>query len=78
MILKYLLRKAQDDFNAKRYNAEIKKLNWILLLNPIAFNYGLRGGIHRLIGNLDKAIKDYSKAIELDSENCEYYNGRAG
>ena len=72
MILKYLLRKAQDDFNAKRYNAEIKKLNWIIFLNPIPFNYSLRGGVYRLIGNLDKAIIDYSKAIELVSDNCEY------
>ncbi len=77
LILKYLLEKANLDFEAGRFDSELKKLYWVILLNPTAFNYSLRGGVNMKANRLDKAIEDYTKAIEIDPNLMEYYCSRA-
>jgi len=49
----------------------------VIILNPIAFNYSLRGGVYMKAGKVDKAIKDYSKAIMLEPNQMDLYRSRA-
>ncbi|MGB0525074.1 MAG: caspase family protein [Flammeovirgaceae bacterium] len=47
-----------------------------LAYEPLADAYYQRGIAQRKNGELDAAIEDYSKAIELDSLNPDFYNSR--
>ncbi|MBP9015911.1 MAG: tetratricopeptide repeat protein, partial [Candidatus Atribacteria bacterium] len=50
------------------YNAIIN----LLPHHPVA--YAQRGNVYYYLGDIDKAIDDYSKAIELESDFAEAYN----
>ena len=76
-ILHILVRKMQNEYHLANYLAEIKTLNWIILINPIASNYALRANIYGVLKNFEKAINDDSTAIELQPNNYDYYRDRA-
>src|ERR1035437_5259273 len=76
-ILKYLFAKIEMDFNNRRFESEIKKLNLVLILNPIAFNFSLRGGIYKILRSYNQAIKDFTKAINLEPNNADFLRSRA-
>ena len=76
-ILKLLFSKMQKEFYSKKYAKEIKTLNWIILINPIAFNYNLRGDAFELNNENRKAIEDYTRAINISPDIPEYYASRA-
>jgi len=83
-----LLRKLQPAYDAhdkavelagkKEYAAAIDKVNQAIKLAPReAMFYNLRGRLHQQRKNLDKAAKDFDKAVELYPEMYVYriYNG---
>ena len=76
-ILKLLLKEMQKQYANKDYSSELKTLNWIILLNPIASNYSLRGDVYGLLGNYKKAIEDKSTAISMTPTDFELYSSRA-
>ena len=78
--------KAEIYRNQKKYNlaedAYTKAIENITKLNSsndeIAYSYSLRGKFYEdYIGNYQKAIEDYSMAIDLNPDNSRYYFSRA-
>lgn len=76
-VIKQLAIACRNDFENKQYEKEIKKLRWLIWLNPTSLNYSIRAGIYKNLNQYDKAIKDISKAISINPNNAEYYENRA-
>ena len=76
-VLKQLIIAGDKDFENKRYNQRIKKLNWLIRLNPIPSNYSLRAGAFSSLEQYDNAIKDISKAIDINPYYADFYRSRA-
>ena len=76
-IIKKLAIACDKDFENKQYEKEIKKLRWLIWLNPISANYHNRAGKLGNLKQFDDAIKDVSKAININPNNMYYYMRRA-
>jgi tetratricopeptide (TPR) repeat protein len=51
---------------------ELDRLNAMQAANADAGNYVRRGGVYNKQGELEKAIADVTKAIELDPANAKF------
>ena len=76
-ILKQLAISCNKDFENKQYKKEIKKINWLIRLSPLPSNYSLRAGVFSKLKQYDKAIKDISKAIDINPYYAAFYQSRA-
>lgn len=66
-----------DCLNSKDHDLRIKSCSLLLQRNPKdVIAYHNRGEAYGLNGNLDRAISDYTKAIELNPSYAPAYNGR--
>jgi len=67
-------------YKTDKYEQGINELNKATLMengvrNADAFYY--KGCCHLYIGKLDLAVKDFTKAIDIDGNQAKYYNGRS-
>ena len=76
-VLKQLAIAGKKDFENKNYNQQIKKMNWLIRLNPIPSNYSLRSDAFSNLKQYDNAIRDISKAIEINPKYADFYRSRA-
>jgi tetratricopeptide (TPR) repeat protein len=64
----------------KKYELALDDFNKSIEIDPkhdgISTSYHHRGWIHHTIGNLEKAIQDYSRAIELEPDYYLAHNNR--
>jgi tetratricopeptide (TPR) repeat protein len=66
-----------DCLDSKDHDLRIKGCSLLLQRNPKdVIAYHNRGDAYGLKGDLDRAISDYTKAIELDPNYAPAYNGR--
>ena len=75
-VLKQLAIAIKKDFEIKN-RIDFKKYNWLIRLNPIPSNYSLRAGAYSNVKQSDKAIKDISKAIDINPYYADFYKSRA-
>jgi len=77
LITKKLISAGRQDFENKRYSKQIKKYNWLIRLNPIPSNYSIRAHAFSNLEQYDNAIKDISKAIDINPYYADFYRSRA-
>ena len=76
-VIKKLAMSCQKDFDSKQYEKEIKKLKWLIWLNPTSTNYSVRASVYYFLEKYEDAIKDISKAISINSNIASYFDSRA-
>ena len=76
-VVKQLINAEKQDFENKRYNQQIKKYNWLIRLNPVPSNYSIRAHAFSNLKQYDDAIKDISKAIDINPYYADFYRSRA-
>lgn len=72
--IKYLIEKAEPCIDSRDFNQAINYLNQLIesaISHPYYFKR--RGFCHRMIGNADKAIEDFTSAIKLDPDDGTTY-----
>lgn len=57
----------------EKYPEAIKEYNNIITLYPSAQDYINRGNVHETFKNIPMAIADYTRAIEMDTNNVYFY-----
>ena len=62
-----------NDIDLKEIPKEIENINSLILKEPSAENYYLRGYYYYQIKNYSEAIADYDKAISLNPNDYNFY-----
>jgi len=75
--VKQLINAGKKDFENKQYTQQIKKYNWLIRLNPVPSNYSLRANAFSNLKQYENAIKDISKAIDINPYYADFYKSRA-
>ena len=75
----YFFNKAQDNYEVANYKEAIVNYNKALELSPteICLVYSMRGNAKRNLGDLDGAISDQNKALNLDPLYADGYFNRS-
>ena len=77
-IIEEYLKQAESNYNNRKYKEFLDNWNNILVLSPnYSTDYAKLAYAENELGEHDKAIEDYTKAIALDNEDIMYYNNRA-
>ncbi len=77
-IIEEYLKQAESNYNNRKYKEFLDNWNNILVLSPnYSTDYAKLAYAENELGEHDKAIEDYTKAIALDNEDIICYNNRA-
>lgn len=72
--IKYLIEKAESCIDSRDFQQAIKYINQLIEdAIPHPYYFKRRGFCHRMIGNADKAIEDFTTAIKLDPDDGTTY-----
>lgn len=76
--IKYLMEKAESYIDSRDFEQALRCYNQVIEnAQPHPFYFKRRGIIWRILGNSEKAIIDFNKAIEMDPHDATNYLMRA-
>ena len=76
--LKYLFDKGNDLYFDKQYANAIVMFTHVIECNPQnKWAFDRRGSVYKSLGQYDRALQDYNRALEIDSTFDNAYRNRA-